>query len=96
MEFELSEDQRAFQEVAQNFAASELAPHAADWDWVTAELARRFGASWPAKPVITCEVETVRKYHCALENEEDWKDLKQATKASSSADHTIHMTVRDA
>ena len=32
MEFELSEDQRAFQEVAQNFAASELAPHAADWD----------------------------------------------------------------
>ena len=73
-----------------------LMPHAADWVWVTAELARRFGASWPAKPVITCEVETVRKYHCALENEEDWKDLKQATKASSSADHTIHMTVRDA
>ncbi|MGX1196179.1 isobutyryl-CoA dehydrogenase [Parvibaculum sp. MBR-TMA-1.3b-4.2] len=32
MEFELSEDQRAFQEVAQNFAASELAPHAAEWD----------------------------------------------------------------
>jgi len=32
MEFELSEEQRAFQEVAQNFAADELAPHAAEWD----------------------------------------------------------------
>ena len=32
MDFELSEEQRAFQEVAQNFAASELAPHAGEWD----------------------------------------------------------------
>ena len=32
MEFELSEEQRAFQEVAQNFAADELAPRAAEWD----------------------------------------------------------------
>lgn len=32
MDFELSEEQRAFQEVAQNFAAEKLAPNAADWD----------------------------------------------------------------
>ncbi|MBX3504276.1 MAG: isobutyryl-CoA dehydrogenase [Parvibaculum sp.] len=32
MHFELSEEQQAFQDVARNFAAEELAPHAADWD----------------------------------------------------------------
>ena len=32
MRFELSEEQQAFQDVARNFAAEELAPHAADWD----------------------------------------------------------------
>lgn len=32
MNFELSEDQRAFQETARDFAANELAPHAAEWD----------------------------------------------------------------
>jgi len=32
MDFELSEDQRAFQESAREFAAGELAPHAARWD----------------------------------------------------------------
>jgi alkylation response protein AidB-like acyl-CoA dehydrogenase len=32
MDFELSEDQRAFQQTAREFAAGELAPHAAHWD----------------------------------------------------------------
>jgi alkylation response protein AidB-like acyl-CoA dehydrogenase len=32
MDFELSEDQRAFQQTARDFAAGELAPHAARWD----------------------------------------------------------------
>ncbi|WP_439814676.1 isobutyryl-CoA dehydrogenase [Zavarzinia sp. CC-PAN008] len=32
MDFELSEEQRAFQEVARNFAADRLAPFAAEWD----------------------------------------------------------------
>jgi len=32
MDFELSEDQRAFQDVARSFAAEHLAPHAAEWD----------------------------------------------------------------
>ncbi|WP_204278137.1 acyl-CoA dehydrogenase family protein, partial [Escherichia coli] len=32
MNFELSEDQRAFQLAAREFAAKELAPQAADWD----------------------------------------------------------------
>lgn len=32
MDFELSEDQRAFQQAAREFAAGELAPHAAQWD----------------------------------------------------------------
>ena len=32
MHFQLSEEQQAFQDVARNFAAEELAPHAADWD----------------------------------------------------------------
>ena len=32
MQFELGEDQKAFQEMARTFAAEELAPHAADWD----------------------------------------------------------------
>ena len=32
MDFELSEDQRAFAETARQFALSELAPHAAEWD----------------------------------------------------------------
>ncbi|QEA14149.1 acyl-CoA dehydrogenase family protein [Comamonas flocculans] len=32
MDFELSEDQRAFAETARQFAQSELAPHAAQWD----------------------------------------------------------------
>jgi alkylation response protein AidB-like acyl-CoA dehydrogenase len=32
MDFELSEDQRAFQQTAREFAAGELAPHAAKWD----------------------------------------------------------------
>ena len=32
MDFELSEEQRAFQELARDFAASEMAPHAAEWD----------------------------------------------------------------
>lgn len=32
MDFELSEEQRAFQQTARDFAAGELAPHAAQWD----------------------------------------------------------------
>lgn len=32
MDFELSEDQRAFQHSARTFAAGEMAPHAAEWD----------------------------------------------------------------
>ncbi|HKO07033.1 MAG TPA: acyl-CoA dehydrogenase family protein [Alphaproteobacteria bacterium] len=32
MDFELSEEQRAFQRVARDFAAAEFAPHAARWD----------------------------------------------------------------
>jgi hypothetical protein len=32
MHFELTEDQRAFREVARNFAAERMAPHAAEWD----------------------------------------------------------------
>ena len=32
MDFELSEDQRAFADTARAFAVSELAPHAAEWD----------------------------------------------------------------
>ena len=32
MDFELTEDQRAFQQTAREFAAGELAPHAARWD----------------------------------------------------------------
>lgn len=32
MDFNLSEDQQAFQDVARGFAADELAPYAADWD----------------------------------------------------------------
>ncbi|HSW03906.1 acyl-CoA dehydrogenase family protein [Aquabacterium sp.] len=32
MDFELSEEQRAFQQAARDFAASEFAPHAAAWD----------------------------------------------------------------
>ncbi len=32
MNFELSDDQRAFQELARDFAAREMAPHAAEWD----------------------------------------------------------------
>jgi alkylation response protein AidB-like acyl-CoA dehydrogenase len=32
MDFELSEEQRAFQQTARDFAAGELAPHAAKWD----------------------------------------------------------------
>src|SRR6056297_364286 len=32
MDFELNEDQRAFQEAARDFAARELAPNAAHWD----------------------------------------------------------------
>ena len=32
MDFQLSEDQRAFQDAARGFAASEMAPHAARWD----------------------------------------------------------------
>ncbi len=32
MDFELTEDQRAYREAAATFAASELAPHAAEWD----------------------------------------------------------------
>jgi len=32
MDFELSEEQRAFQRVARDFAAAEMAPHAARWD----------------------------------------------------------------
>ena len=32
MNFELTEEQRAFREVARNFAAERMAPHAAEWD----------------------------------------------------------------
>ncbi|MEE2731253.1 MAG: acyl-CoA dehydrogenase family protein [Pseudomonadota bacterium] len=32
MDFDLNDDQRAFQEAARQFAATELAPHAAQWD----------------------------------------------------------------
>ncbi len=32
MDFQLSEEQRAFQETARDFAANELLPHAAEWD----------------------------------------------------------------
>lgn len=32
MNFDLSEDQRAFQQVARDFAVAEMAPHAAEWD----------------------------------------------------------------
>jgi alkylation response protein AidB-like acyl-CoA dehydrogenase len=32
MDFEPSEEQRAFQDIARSFAENELAPHAAGWD----------------------------------------------------------------
>ena len=32
MDFELTEDQRAFADTARQFAQAELAPHAAQWD----------------------------------------------------------------
>ena len=32
MDFELSDEQRAFQDMARQFAAQEMAPHAAEWD----------------------------------------------------------------
>ena len=32
MNFELTDDQRAFQDMARGFAAAEMAPHAAEWD----------------------------------------------------------------
>ena len=32
MDFELSEDQRAFRDTAREFAQREFAPHAAQWD----------------------------------------------------------------
>ena len=32
MDFELTEEQRAFAETARDFAQAELAPHAARWD----------------------------------------------------------------
>ena len=32
MNFDLSEDQRAFQQAARSFAAAEMAPNAAHWD----------------------------------------------------------------
>ena len=32
MDFELSEEQRAFRDVARDFTVGEIAPHAADWD----------------------------------------------------------------
>src|SRR3546814_5779352 len=32
MDFSLSDDQSAFREVARTFAATEMAPHAAEWD----------------------------------------------------------------
>lgn len=32
MDFELSEEQRAFQQTAREFSIGELAPHAAQWD----------------------------------------------------------------
>lgn len=32
MDFDLSEEQRAFQDVARDFATNEMAPHAAEWD----------------------------------------------------------------
>ena len=32
MDFDLSEEQRAFAHTAREFAANELAPHAATWD----------------------------------------------------------------
>ncbi|MFQ5953527.1 MAG: acyl-CoA dehydrogenase family protein [Kiloniellales bacterium] len=32
MDFDLTEDQHAFQDLARNFARDEMAPHAADWD----------------------------------------------------------------
>src|SRR3546814_1913496 len=32
MNFELTDDQRAFQDMARGFASAEMAPHAAEWD----------------------------------------------------------------
>ncbi len=32
MDFELSEEQRAFRDTAREFAANEMAPYAAEWD----------------------------------------------------------------
>ena len=32
MDFTLSEDQRAFQDTARDFAEERMAPHAAEWD----------------------------------------------------------------
>ena len=32
MDFDLTDDQKAFQQAAKQFAAAELAPHAARWD----------------------------------------------------------------
>ena len=32
MDFQLSQEQRAFQDLARDFAAAEMAPHAGRWD----------------------------------------------------------------
>lgn len=71
-----------------------LVPHAADWEWVVAELSHRFGDKWPSEFVIEHEFTTVRRYACLLQCEGDWNDLKEVNKASNAADRTIHLTVR--
>jgi len=46
MNFELTEDQRAFAETARQFAEAELAPHAAKWDAEASEPLRAGDTAW--------------------------------------------------
>ena len=41
MDFELTEEQRAFADTARQFAQAELAPHAAEWDEKSHFLSKR-------------------------------------------------------
>ena len=48
MDFNLTEDQRAIQDMARDFAAAEFAPHAARWDEEKIFPVEALRSAWPA------------------------------------------------
>ena len=80
MDFDLTEDQRAFQETARAFARERLAPHASRWDeekhFPAAELREAAGKCFSSSQRLACGASRSRANARAVSWNARWSSVR--------------------